>query len=152
MQNTKQAIFSLGDYEYGLNIKDVSIIEEAIPVEPVVNLPKNLKGIIHLRGDVIPVYSLRRKFGLAEIPTDDETRFIITKSEDMLIAFEVDQMNEIVQPEPDQIFEVPSIIINKDTSYIKSITNVDGRLVVILDHNLIMTEDEKAKVKTAIKK
>ena len=152
MQNTKQAIFSLGDYEYGFNINDVSIIEEAIPIEPAANLPKNLKGIIHLRGDVIPVYSLRRKFGLDEIPTNDETRFIITNSDDMLIAYEVDQMNEIVEPEQDQVFEVPSIIMNKDTTYMKSVTNVEGRLVVIMDHNLIMTEDEKAKVKSSIKK
>lgn len=152
MQSTKQAVFMLGDKEYGMDIMEVNIIEKFMRIEPVASFPNNLKGIIKLRGDVIPVYSLRRKFGLGDAEASDDTRFIITTSNGIPIAYEVDKMSEIVLFEGDQIYEVPSIVKNKDTSYMKFITNVDDRLIVILDHDGILSEDEQNKIKAVIKK
>lgn len=152
MQSTKQAVFMLGEEQYGLNIMDVNIIEKPIPIEPVAGLPKNLKGIIRLRGDIIPIYSLRRKFGLEDIPTDQDTRFIITTSNGILIACEVDRMVEIAQLEADQLYEVPQIAKSTDTSYMKSITNLRGQLVVIINHDEILTQEEQDKIKAVIKK
>lgn len=152
MQSTKQAVFMLGEEEYGLDIMDVNIIEKVIPVEPVSSFPKNLKGIIRLRGDIIPVYSLRRKFGLEDTAADDDTRFIITNSNGNLVAYEVDRMMEIVQFGPDQLYETPSVVKSKDTSYIKAVTNVHDRLVILLNHDGILTEDEQSKIKAVIQK
>ena len=152
MQSTKQAIFQLGEDEYGLDIMDVNTIEKFITIEPVVNFPKNLKGIIRVRGDVIPVYSLRRKFGLEDIQPDDDTRFIITTSNGIQIAYEVDKMIEIVQFEQEQLSEVPSIVKSRDTSYLKAITNAHDCLVIILDHNGILSEEEQTKIQTVINK
>jgi purine-binding chemotaxis protein CheW len=152
MQSTKQAVFMLGEEEYGLDIMDVNIIEKVIPVEPVASFSKNFKGIIRLRGDVIPVYSLRRKFGLEDIAADDDTRFIITNSNGNPVAYEVDRMIEIVQLEPEQMIEAPSVVKNKDTSYMKAVTNVHDRLVIILNHDGILTEDEQSKIKAVIQK
>jgi len=151
MQSTKQAIFKLGEAEYGLDIMEVNTIEKFITIEPVANLPKNLKGVIRLRGDVIPVYSLRRKFGLEDIQPNDDTRFIITTSNGILIAYEVDQMVEIVPLEPEQLNEVPSILLSKETSYLKSLTNIHEGLVIIMNHDGILSEEEQNKIK-AIKK
>ncbi len=152
MQSTKQAVFMLGDKEYGMDIMEVNIIEKFMNIEPVASLPNNLKGIIKLRGDVIPVYSLRRKFGLEDTEPSDDTRFIITTSNGIQIAYEVDKMSEIVQFEEDQIFEVPSVIKSKDTSYMKLVTNIDDRLIVILDHDGILSEEEQNKIKAVINK
>ena len=151
MQNTKQAIFMLEDKEYGLDIMDVNIIEKYMNIEPVASFPKNLKGIIRLRGDVIPVYSLRRKFGLEDITPNEDTRLIITTSNGIQTAYEVDRMSEILPLEKDQIFEVPSIVKSKDTSYIKLISGVDDRLVILLDNDGILSEDEQGKMKAVIK-
>lgn len=152
MQSTKQAIFSLGDEEYGFDIMDVNIIEKVIPIEPVASFPKNLKGIIKLRGDVIPVYSLRSKFGLADVEVNEDTRFIITTSNDILIAYEVDKMKEIVQFDANQLFDVPSIVKSKDTTYMKYVTNIEDRLVVVLNHDGILSEEEQNKIKAVVKK
>lgn len=152
MQSTKQAVFMLGDKEYGMDIMEVNIIEKFMNIEPVASLPINLKGIIRLRGDVIPVYSLRRKFGLEDVAPTDDTRFIITTSNNIQIAYEVDRMSEIVLFEEGQIFDVPEVIKSKDTTYIKQVTSVDDRLVIILDHNGILTQDEQDKIKAVIKK
>jgi purine-binding chemotaxis protein CheW len=131
---------------------DVNIVEKVITVEPVAGFPKNLKGIIKLRGEVIPVYSLRRKFGLEDIPADENTRYIITASNGLQVAYEVDSMTEIAQFEPDQLFGVPSIVDSADTSYLKTITNFRGKLVIILNHDGILSEEEQNKIKNVIKK
>ena len=142
----------LGDKEYGMDIMEVNIIEKFMNIEPVASFPKNLKGIIRLRGDVIPVYSLRRKFGMEDVEATDDTRFIITTSNNIQIAYEVDKMSEIVLFEVNQIHEVPAVIKSKDTSYIKLVTSIDDRLVVILDHDGILSEDEQNKIKAVVNK
>ena len=152
MKNTKQAIFQLGDESYGLDIMEVNTIEKFITVEQVSNSPKNMKGIIRLRGDIIPVYSLRRKFGLEDKEPDDESRYIITTSNEVLMAYEVDKMQGIVQMEPGQQSEVPSIVKSKDTSYMKSVTNINGHLVILLNHDGLLSEEEQSKIKAIIKK
>lgn len=152
MQSTKQAIFLVGEEEYGLNIMDVNIVEKYMTIEPVADLPKNFKGIIRLRGDVIPVFSLRRKFGLEDTLPDEDTRFIITTSNDILIACEVDKMNEIVNVEKEQINDTPSIVKNKDTAYMSTVAKLEERLVILLDHDGLLSEDEQSKIKTVINK
>lgn len=151
MQSTKQAIFMLEDKEYGLDIMDVNIIEKYMNIEPIADFPKNLKGIIRLRGDIIPVYSLRRKFGLEDIAPNEDTRLIITSSNGIRTAYEVDRMSEIVQFGDDQIYELPSIIKSEDTSYIKLISNIDDRLIILLDNDGILSREEQDRMKTVVK-
>lgn len=152
MQSTKQAIFNLGEAEYSLDIMDVVTIEKVIAVESVSSLPENFKGVINLRGEVIPVYSLRRKFGMEDIQPDLDTRFVITMTNDVKVAYEVDKMTGIVQVSGEQLNEVPAIVQDKNTSYLKSITKVNDRLVIILNKDGILAEEEQKKLKTAIKK
>lgn len=152
MQNTQQAIFSLGEEEYGFDIMDVNVIEKSTTIEPVVDSPKNIKGMMRLRGDTIPVYSLRRKFGLEDIEPGDETRWIITTSNGILMAYEVDKMQEILSLQPEQVNEIPSIVKCKDTSYVKTVTNVNGRLIILINHNGILSEEELNSVKTLLSK
>jgi purine-binding chemotaxis protein CheW len=149
---TKQAVFMLEDKEYGMDIMEVNIIEKFMNIEAVASFSNNLKGIIKLRGDVIPVYSLRKKFGLVDIEANDDTRFIVTTSNGIQIAYEVDKMSEIVQFDDEQIFDVPSIVKSKDTSYMKMVANIDDRLIVILNQDGILSEDEQSKIKAVIKK
>ncbi len=143
MQSTKQAVFMVGEEEYGFDIMDVNTIENFMAIEPSAKFSKNFKGVIKLRGDIIPVYSLRRKFGLEDVSANDDTRFIITTSNGNLIAYEVDQMSEIVQFEEEQIFDVPEVVKSKDTSYMKKITSIDNRMVVILNCDGILSEEEQ---------
>ena len=147
---TKQAVFMLGDREYGMDIMEVNTIEKFINIEAVASFSNNLKGIIKLRGDIIPVYSLRRKFGLADIEPNDDTRFIITTSNGIQIAYEVDKMSEIVPFDDEQIFDVPSIVKSKDTSYMKLVANIDDRLIVLLNPDGILSEEEQSKIKSVI--
>lgn len=152
MMATKQAVFKLGEEEYGLDIMDVNTVEKYISIEKAANLPKNVKGILRLRGDVIPVYSLRSKFGLEEKEPDHDTRLIITNSNGTPIAYEVDQMRGIENIDPEQLYEVPSIVKSKATSYMKQVTNLNGRLIVLMDHNGILADEEQEALKNLSKK
>ena len=152
MQSTKQAIFMLEEIEYGLDIVEINIIEKYMPIEPVANLPSNLKGIIRLRGEIIPVYSLRRKLGLKEVEQSEDTRFIITVSQGLKIAYEIDKISEIVVFEEEQLFETPSIVRSKETSYIKQFACLDDRMVILLDNDGILTEEELEKINTVLQK
>lgn len=150
MQSTKQAIFLLGEEEYSFDIMDIKTLEKVIPIQEVENLTKNFKGTINLRGDIIPVYSLRRKFGLEDIPTDQDTRFIITTSNGFLVAYEVDKTKEIVQLEENQVYDAPALLKSKDSSYVKAVSKVEERLVIILDSDNLLTENEVVEIKAIL--
>lgn len=148
----QQAIFCIGDEEYGLDIMDVNTVEKYVAVEQVANASNYIKGILDLRGDIIPVYSFRKRFGLEDIEPNEDTRLIITTSNGILMGYEVDKMLEIAQIAPDQINEVPSIIVSKDTSYIKSVSNLNGRLILLLNNDGILSEEEQSSIKTILAK
>jgi len=141
-QQTKQVIFALGEEEYGLDIMIVNAIEKYTDIVRVPNGPECIKGIINLRGDVIPVYSLRKKFGLKEKEIDENTKLVITRSKNMLMAYEVDAVKEIIEIPEENISETPIIVKSKTTSYIKNIANINGRMIILLDHNGILSEKE----------
>jgi len=143
---TKQVIFALGDEEYGLDIMIVNAIEKNTDIVRVPNGPECIKGIINLRGDVIPVYSLRKKFGLKEKEIDENTKLVITKSNNIMMAYEVDAVKEIIEIPDESISETPIIVKGKNTSYIKSIANINGRMIILLDHNGILTEKEQENI------
>jgi purine-binding chemotaxis protein CheW len=64
----------------------------------------------------------------------------------------VDKMQEISQLTPEQMYELPSVLKSKDTTYVKSVTNLEGRLVLLLDHNGILTEEEQKNIKSILQK
>lgn len=152
MQNTKQAVFMIGKEEYGMNIMDVIIIEKPMTVEPSAKLLKNLRGTIKLRGEIIPVYSLRRKFGLEDAEYSEDTRFIITSSNGIRIAYEVDMVTEIVNLDDEQLYDIPEIVKSQATTYMKAVTNVHDGLVILLDHEGILSEEEQKNIKEVLKK
>ena len=152
MESTKQAIFKLGDDVYGMDIMNIKSIENPIPVEKVKKAPDNIIGMIDLRGDRLPVYSLRRKFGLEDKETDADTRLLITNSNNIPIAYEVDKMEEITVLMEDQVLDQPSIFKTNNTSYMKAITKKDDRLIILMDEDGILAEDEKEKIGALLKK
>lgn len=146
----KQAVFVLGEEKYGMDIMDINIIERTSKVEKAAGLPDNFKGIIRLRGDLIPVYSLRRRFGLADIPYDDDTRFVIASSNSKLVAYEVDKVVGIMPLEEEQLLAVPEIAVGNENSFMKNVINHNDQLIIILDPDKILTEQEKVAVEKVI--
>ncbi len=145
---TKQVIFTLGDEEFGLDIMLVNAIEKYTDLIPIPNAPAYIRGIINLRGEVIPVFSLRRKFGLPEKEMDDNTKLIITKSNSIYLAYEVDAVKEILEIPAEEISETPAIIKSIHTSYIQCVANINGRMILLLNHNGILSSKEQENIQS----
>lgn len=143
---TKQVIFTLDNEEFGLDIMVVNAIEKFTDLIPVPNAPAYIHGIMNLRGDVIPVFSLRRKFGLPDKAVTEDSRLIITKSNGILMAFEVDGVKEIIEIPPENISETPAIVRGINTTYIRNVANMNGRMVILLDHDGILSSNEQEKI------
>ncbi|WP_167957824.1 chemotaxis protein CheW [Anaerosporobacter faecicola] len=150
MDTTKQVIFKLGNEEFGIGILYVKAIEKYMDIVPIPNAPSYIEGIINLRGDVIPVYSLRNKFGLPKKEVDDNTKLIVTKSKDIVMAFEVDLVNEIVEIPESSIHDAPMIIRSESTAYIDRVADVNRRLVLLLNLDGILSDAEKGAIEKIV--
>lgn len=141
----KPVVFKIGDEAYGVDINLVQAIENNVSVVPVPNSMQYVKGIINLRGEVVPVYSLKKKFNLPDDEPTDTT--IIVSAGNVKIAMEVDQVLEISDITPDNIVEMPFIIKNAATMYMDRVANIDGKLVVLLDVLKLLSEEEEESMK-----
>ena len=147
MAEVRQIIFKIGTEEYGFDIQLVNAIEPYMNIVPVPNAPSCILGLMNLRGDVIPVYSLRKKFGMGEMPPTPETKLIVTRAKDMLLAFKVDAVVEILDFKEAQMVEKPTIIKTTETEYIRSIAHLNNRMFLLVDHEHVLNEAESAVVK-----
>lgn len=145
MTGIKPVIFKLNGEKYGIDITLVNGIEKEQHIVRVPNSPENIKGIINLRGTIIPVYDLAKKFHAPEISPED-SQLIITKIGEMLLAVEVEGVDEIFDIPASSISEVPKIIQGGRTSYIQEIAKVEEELIIILDVGSLLSEEEQKDV------
>lgn len=126
-------IFRLADQEFGVDIHNVSIVEKYMNIARVPTTPPHIKGVINLRGEIIPVMSLRAKFGLPEIEVDDDTRIIIFKFNDVVLGVIVDVVSEVAFYDEENIESVTSITNDRSLDYITGIAKHEGRLITLLN-------------------
>lgn len=141
----KPVVFKVGNESYGVDINLVQSIENDINIVPVPNSIAYVKGIVNLRGEVIPVYSLKKKFNM---PDDGSGRScVVISTGEIKIALEVDEVIEISDISPDMIIPMPAIIVNAETAYMDRVANTDGKLIVLLDVQKLLTDEESEAVK-----
>ena len=134
-------IFKLGNESYGVNIEIVQGIEKVLPIVRIPNSVPDIQGII------IPVLSLRNRFGLPEVPDTDRTEFLITKVDETLLALKVDEVDSIYDLETAQIFETPAIVRTPETAYMDQVILLeDKRLTIELNTNELLSKQEKEAV------
>lgn len=150
MASLQQVIFRLDHEEYGLNIMQVNGIEKYQEVVKVPNAPKYIEGIINLRGEVLPIYSLRKKFNLELKEVNDDTKIIVVNTNDMMIGFVVDSVTEILQIEEDTIEPAPKIVTGVNRKYIKSVAKQEDRMIILIDIDLIVSDEEKAELEEVV--
>jgi len=143
MASLQQVIFKLDNEEYGLEIMKVNGIEKYQEVVKVPNAPVYIEGMINLRGDVLPIYSLRKKFALEDKEFDEETKVIVVFSDDMKIGFVVDSVVEILNIEEESIESAPKLVTGINRKYIKSIAKQEERMIILIDIDLIISDEEK---------
>ncbi|MCX7772495.1 MAG: chemotaxis protein CheW [Clostridia bacterium] len=140
-KDTRQfVVFKVADQEFGADIHKVSIIEKAMNITRVPTTPPYLKGVVNLRGEIIPILNMRLKFGLEEREADDDTRIIMFKFNDVTVGVVVDAVAEVIALKDSDIESVTSITNDRTLDYIIGIGKVEGRLVTLLNIEKLITE------------
>lgn len=144
----KPVVFKLDAQEYGVDINLVNAIERYQQVVPVPNSVAFVKGIINLRGEVVPVYDLRKKFNMPAFQGQvDSKSLIVIKLVDVLVALEVDSVSEIHDFKAESIVKMPKIVVNEETKFLERVANQNGRLIVLMDVTKLLSAEELADVK-----
>lgn len=138
-------VVKFGDEQYGINIKYIDNIVRMQRITRVPNVPAYIKGMINLRGEVVPVVSLRIKMGLCEDEITKSTRIIIIKLDNgEVIGVLVDAVKEVVTLDTREIEKVSYDSGEEKTNFISGIGNDKGELISLFDLNLVFSEKEKA--------
>lgn len=138
-------VVKFGDEQYGINIKYIDNIVRMQRITRVPNVPAYIKGVINLRGEVVPVVSLRIKMGLCEDEITKLTRIIIIKLDNgEVIGVLVDAVKEVVTLDTREIEKVSYDSGEEKTNFISGIGKDKGELISLFDLNLVFSEKEKA--------
>ena len=137
--------FMLAEEEYGVEVLKV---REIIRMPSITKMPNTLhyvEGIINLRGKVIPIISMRRRFGLQEIENSGQTRIIIMDVAGGLIGFIVDGVSEVIRIQSSEIQPPPSMVLSGGIGqeFITGVFNHADRLLIIMDVDRMFTDDER---------
>jgi purine-binding chemotaxis protein CheW len=129
---TRQLVaFTLGDEEYGIPITLVQEIIRFTPPRPIPGSSVHVEGVINLRGRIIPVVDLKRRFGISSEAED--TKIVIVELAETTVGVIVDEVKEVITIDAETIESAPSGVASASTEYIDSVAKLDGRLLVILE-------------------
>jgi len=148
-QKDKYLIFSIGRELYGIDIKYVIEIIGIEPITEVPELPDYIRGVINLRGKIIPVMDVRLKFKKEEKEYDDRTCIIVVEIGSICIGLIIDTVVEVANIEEKNISEPPKTSSNRDSGnkYIKGIGKVQNEVRLLIDCNKLLKEDEIKELK-----
>ncbi len=141
--------FFLDGEEYGLEILKVREIIGMMNITPVPRTPDFIRGVINLRGKVIPIVDLRLKFGMESIARTDETCVIVVQAAGIQMGIVVDKVSEVLDIAGDDIEDAPSFGTDVDTEYILGIGKSQGRVKLLLDIDKVLSEKDATAIKKA---
>lgn len=125
--------FKLGSEDYGVDILQVKTIERLMPITRVPKAPDFVEGVINLRGEIVPVIDLKKRFDLPASETTDDARIIIVTVEDMTVGMIVDSATEVLHLSEEDIEKAPSITGSVDAQYVEGVGKLGDRLLIILN-------------------
>lgn len=139
MPEEQLVTFGLGSEEFGV---DIMLVQEIIRIPPITRVPKApsfVEGVINLRGNVIPVVSLRNRFGMEPAEETDLSRIIVLEVDSKVFGIRVDAVTEVLRLEDDAIEPPPSVAMGVDSHYIRGVGKIGDRLLILLDLEHIMS-------------
>ncbi|WIF94660.1 chemotaxis protein CheW [Caminicella sporogenes] len=131
--NLEYVLFKLDNEYYGIDIQNVETIEKIMSITRVPYTQDYIKGVINLRGNVVPVIDLRKRFKLEEKEYNENSRIIIVKIEDITVGMIVDSSSEVIQISNENIDEAPVLKNNSEESFVKHIAKNDEQIIMIID-------------------
>ncbi len=140
--------FTLGDEEYGVDILKVQEIRGYDTVTALPDAPSFIKGVINLRGTIVPVLDLRLKFKLSKAEYNDFTVMIILNIAERVVGIVVDGVSDVIDLPEESIRPAPEIGASVDCQYITGIGTIDKRMLILLDIERLITSTDMGLVST----
>ncbi|NMB53106.1 MAG: chemotaxis protein CheW [Leptolinea sp.] len=135
-------VFSLASEDYGI---EIAVVESIIKMQDITKMPRSpafVEGVINLRGVVLPVIDLAKRFGITECENNRDTRIVIVNIKNMKIGMIVSAVSEVLTIDDSVIESTPSIVTTVNSNFVSGIARLDSRLIILLDISKILTREE----------
>ncbi len=136
--------FNLGSEEFGV---DIGMVQEIVRMPEITRVPRTpefVEGVVNLRGKIIPVVDLRKRFRLPITENTKSTRIIIVTMSGRTVGMIVDGVSEVRRISSDSVEPTPEMVASViDASYLKGIAKLENRLLILLDLNLVLNQEEQ---------
>ena len=134
--------FTLGQEEYGIDIQKVQELRGYDTVTRIANAPEHIKGVVNLRGIIVPIIDMRIKFDLGPPSYDQFTVVIILNIGGRVMGMVVDSVSDVITLKPEQIRPAPSMGSVLDAQYLTGLGTLDERMLILIDLDRLMSSDE----------
>ncbi|PTN38622.1 chemotaxis protein CheW [Desulfonatronum sp. SC1] len=135
--------FHIGDEEFGVEILKVQEIIRMMGITRVPKAPDFVEGVINLRGKVIPIIDLRKRFGMITQDHNKHTRIIVLEINAVIVGFVVDSVSEVLRIPANTVEPPPAIISGIESEYISGVGKLADRLLILLDMDRLLSRGEQ---------
>lgn len=141
-QDKEYLSFVLGDEHYALDITTVKEIRGYEQVTKIDNAPAFIKGVINLRGDIVPIVDLRIKFNVGEATYNEFTIVIMLNIKQRIVGIVVDGVSDVIRLEEEQVLPPPEFGVAFDSRYLHGLADIDEHMVILVNIESLITSDE----------
>ena len=134
--------FVLGGENYALDIMTVKEIRGYEAVTAIANAPEFIKGVINLRGDIVPIVDLRLKFDVGEATYDEFTIVIMLNVDERIVGIVVDEVSDVIKVEKNEIKPPPEFGVAFDSSYLLGLAPIDELMIILVNIESLITSNE----------
>ncbi len=148
-ESVQVATFRLGSEEYGVDISQIQEIIRMVEITRVPRTPEFVEGVINLRGQLIPIIDLRRRFGMDRIEPTKSSRIIVTDIGTKRIGMIVDSASEVLTIPLESIEQAPEIVAGLDADYLQGVGKMGERLIILLDLTMVISGAQRRELEDA---
>jgi purine-binding chemotaxis protein CheW len=138
------ATFFLDREEYGVDVRQVQEIRRMSEITSVPRAPEFVRGVINLRGRILPVLDLKRKLGLGEVEAGRATRIVVVRVGERLLGLLVDGASQVLKVAVSRIEPPPEEVLEKGGDYIRGVAKLDDRLIILVDLGRLLAHELRA--------
>ena len=138
------ASFRVGPQEYALDIMQIKEIINPVAITPVPKAPEFIEGIVELRGAVLPVVDLRKRFDVDAGAITRASKYVIVALEGHIVGLVVDGVRDVARLEPSDLLDAPAMAVGLDARFVTGVFKRDERIIMMLDVDEILSSSEKS--------
>jgi purine-binding chemotaxis protein CheW len=141
--------FRIGNETFGVRIGSVREIVRVPEITAVPSAPDTVEGVINLRGKIIPVMDLRKRFGHVDLQPDKKNRILVVELENKLVGLIVNAASEVLKIPPSEVEPPGSVFADGESSYVTGVGKLKGRLIILLDVGKLLHQQEVKRLEEA---